>query len=34
MLRNGRFQRDENVLFIMTGGTPKLSTYRAAFEAR
>jgi D-cysteine desulfhydrase len=31
-LRDGRFQRGDNVLFVMTGGTPGLYAYREAFQ--
>jgi D-cysteine desulfhydrase len=31
-LRDGRFRRGNNVLFVMTGGTPGLYAYREAFQ--
>jgi len=31
-LRDGRFQRGDNVLFVMTGGTPGLYAYRETFQ--
>jgi D-cysteine desulfhydrase len=31
-LRDGRFQRGDNVLFVMTGGAPGLYAYREAFQ--
>ncbi|MGL6242800.1 D-cysteine desulfhydrase family protein [Pseudomonas sp.] len=31
--RQGRFQRGDNVLFVMTGGTPGLYAYRETFQA-
>jgi L-cysteate sulfo-lyase len=31
-LRRGRFQRGDNVLFVMTGGTPGLYAYRETFQ--
>ncbi|MHC8327362.1 D-cysteine desulfhydrase family protein [Pseudomonas sp. LB1P83] len=31
-LRQGRFQRGDNVLFVMTGGTPGLYAYRETFQ--
>lgn len=31
-LRNRRFQRGDNVLFVMTGGTPGLYAYRETFQ--
>ncbi|WP_460153301.1 D-cysteine desulfhydrase family protein [Pseudomonas sp. S2_B07] len=31
-LRHGRFQRGDNVLFVMTGGTPGLYAYRETFQ--
>jgi len=33
MIRDGRFSRDETLLFIHTGGTPALFPYRTAFDA-
>ncbi|MEZ1314914.1 D-cysteine desulfhydrase family protein [Pseudomonas fluorescens] len=32
-LRQGHFRRDDNVLFVMTGGTPGLYAYRDTFQA-
>ena len=29
---SGRYQRDQNVLFLMTGGLPGLFAYRDAFR--
>ncbi|MHC8344504.1 D-cysteine desulfhydrase family protein [Pseudomonas sp. RT6P73] len=31
-IRQGRFQRGDNVLFVMTGGTPGLYAYRETFQ--
>ena len=32
-LRQGRFSAGDNVLFVMTGGTPGLYAYRETFQA-
>lgn len=32
-LQQGRFRPADNVLFIMTGGTPGLYAYRETFQA-
>jgi L-cysteate sulfo-lyase len=31
-IRQGRFQRGDNLLFVMTGGTPGLYAYRETFQ--